>query len=1563
MSKHAVFSLIVAFVLFPLVILAQCAQNTTYTLNPPPVDGQYESGQTVQICGSFTYTQSGAIWVHGIVPLIPEGWDMGSLIVTPPASCSGSGVWGWYTSVTGTAGSAGTYGPGIFYDQGGDGNPGNNFGDNCLTGSFSFCITLTVADCGGALTDGADLTIDFMILGDNSSGSWNNFSCGQDIIAGTNVTLSCCAGEEISVSICNDGPNQNLFDLFTDSPGGGTWQNPGGGAFNGTFIPGTSADGVYTYAFDDGDCAAESTVEVTTIPAPDAGNGQNITVCEGADAFDLNNQIVGGDPGGTWTDPTNAETNGTFTPGTSTPGVYTYTVGDGLLCPQSQTVVVVTVNPNPFAGDNGSITACESDPQLNLFNFLLNDPEAGGNWTDPSGNAHNGLFTPGASEAGIYTYTVGDPPCSSSATVTVTIIDLPYAGEDAELSVCPDDAPVDLFSLLPGADAGGFWANPNNAGFGGTFTPGSDMDGVYTYQIGGAACNDVANVTVTTLDAPDGTIAADNTYCEGSEIEITFTLNGNGPFDVTYSVNGNQSTLNDINSGHIQTLSPNGDVTIELVSVTDNSGAGCTGEGNTINITMIPTPSATLVGGGGLCAGEEGTITFELTGQGPFNVVYTDGTDNFSLNGINNGHTINVSPQNNTTYTLVSVEDNSASSCEGVINGSAVFNVNEPPSGTISGNADVCAGESTDLTFTLTGDGPFDVVYSNGAENFTLLGINNGHTVSVTPQFLSFYQLVSVVSQGNPDCPGETNGFVQITVSVPPTYNSLLHTCNDVSEGYVVTFNIAGGNPNSYVVNGDNGTISGNSFTSDEIPSGEAYTFLLDDGNGCGPVEIIGDHTCDCITEVGTMVVQDLEVCSSETAIFIHNGNEVLDPNDGLVFLLTDEPLYSTSTIFIENDVPEFEFQDELELNTTYYIYAVAGNVGGSGNISIDIADPCWSSTPGGTVTFIESPTATLSGTGAICPGEITELTIELTGSAPWEVEYAIDGVSAGSFTSNNTNYSLEVSEGGTYTLLSVVDNMCSGTTDGSVDVSEYDIPTAEISGGGNICAGSGEGPQVALTGNGPWTITYTINGGNATTVQINNSPYTIAAEISGNYIITQVSDANCSGDGIGNANVNIVNPPVVTVSGGGQVCAGDSGEIQFTGAGNGTITANYAVDGVPSGSIDLTDGEASLTTSQGGVYTITSATDAFCTGSGDGSTATLIVNPIPTADIQLNPQAICEGDSALLSIAMTGNGPFNLVYSNGDDLIIEENTGNIHQYIFPENGQEFSLISVEDNSNPTCSQNLSASVTAQVLAAPDAPQLSDLFRCNADTFPQIGVEPISGLNYHWVPENGLTNPNIANPVLNLQNNTSEEQTYTYNLVVGNGICSVQSSMEVTINPGPQVAFTYSPKPVTTEATTVNFFNQTPGFNDYEWEFADLGSSTNTNTVFTFPDGIEGKYPVTLTATDPQTGCVNSITQVIEVKGALLVYVPNAFTPNGDGINDLFGPVVRNHRAELYEFMIFNRQGEMVFSSQSPDIKWNGGEPSATHFAADGVYVWILKVADIYSTEVKEFKGSVTVLR
>lgn len=251
----------IAILLFILasspILWGQCINNVSYTATPPPVNGTYTTGQTVQFCGSFAYTQSGVSWAHGIIPNIPPGWDMTSIQITPPASCGGSGTWGWYESVTGTSGSAGTYGPGIFYNQGNDNNPGNNFGDNCSWGSFSFCITLTAvssADCAAANLNGSDMTVSFTITGDNQSGSWYSTVCGADLIQGTPTTLTCCSGEDVTIEVCETGTPTDLFDEFTaTTPAGGSWQTPGGAPFDGIFIPGTSADGIYTYSFSEPD--------------------------------------------------------------------------------------------------------------------------------------------------------------------------------------------------------------------------------------------------------------------------------------------------------------------------------------------------------------------------------------------------------------------------------------------------------------------------------------------------------------------------------------------------------------------------------------------------------------------------------------------------------------------------------------------------------------------------------------------------------------------------------------------------------------------------------------------------------------------------------------------------------------------------------------------------------------------------------------------------------------------------------------------------------------------------------------------------------------------------------------------------------------------------------------------------------------------------------------------------------------------------------------------------------------------------------------------------------------
>jgi gliding motility-associated-like protein len=1565
-KPHQLLLLILISILLVYINVANaqnCITSSSYTMNPPPVGGQYQTGQTVQICATFTFSQAGAIWVHGIVPIIPAGWNVSSLQVTPPNSCSGSGVWGWYNSVTGNAGTAGTHGPGIFYNQGFDSNPGNNFGDNCL-GAFSFCITLTTSsDCGGGTLNGSNLNITFQILGDNQSGSWTSSSCGISTIntpPALSSTLNCCAEEDIVANLCNPGPITSLINLLDGPTPGGTWTDPLGNNFNGLFTPGTNSPGIYNYNVNVPGCTSTSTVEVIIQPAPTAGTASNVTVCNVSPAFNLNDFLSGENTGGNWTGPGNIAVGSTFTPGTSPQGSYTYTVGDGIICPINQATVQVTVLSLPNAGNSAQITVCQTDPTFDLFNSLGGTPNAGGTWTNPQGNAFGGTFTPGTSIDGIYTYSIGTAPCNTAATVQVTTVNLPFAGNNTSTTICGNGLSVNLFGLLVGADAGGTWTDPLGNAFTGTFVPGTNQAGLYTYSLGSGTCLDEATVNVTVTVAPVVTLSATSENCAGEPFDLTFDITGNGPFNLVYSINGTESLLNNINNGHIESLTLSQTSSISIVSVVQTSGLICVGSGNSINVNITPTPTATISGGGGICAGANANITFNFSGTGPFDVVYTDGNQNYTLTGVNNGHTISVSPVSNTTFSLISMNDNSSLQCSGTVSGNVTFTISAEPQASISGNASICIGQSTNLTFLITGNGPFDVVYTDGTSNFSLNGINSGFTQSVSPQFLTSYQLVSVAISSNPTCTGSVSGSAQVTVSSAPIISNLSIECTPVNEQYIVTFDINGGNPLSYSVTGG-GTLSGGSFSSNLINSGANYSFTISDGSACPPIIESGSYTCDCFTSSGSLVPNNIEVCGTENAQVFPNNDEALDANDVLIFVLHNGSANSLGTVLAMSATPSLSFQTGMSYGTTYFISAVAGNSNGVGGVNLN--DPCLSVSNGIPVIFNQPPSATISGNLTLCTGQSGNLSISLTGSGPWTFSYSLNGINQGVINTNTQPYLLNVSAAGTYTLTASSDANCTGTTQGSANVIINALPTANIAGNVNLCQGSNGGPQITLTGGGPYTITYSINGGASISQNINTSPYTLQATQSGTYTLISVSNASCSGTVSGQAVVTILPLPTATISGGGQVCQGGSAQFQIIGSGNGSVSANYAINGVPAGNLNLVGGVANFSSSTAGTYTILNISDDFCTGPGGNSQAILVVNPIPTASLNVNQTSLCEGDSTLLNISFTGNGPFDLTYSIGNVTIDALNVNGINNYITPYNGQEVTLLFISDNSNPTCSQALNQSIVFQVLPAPQAPQLQDVFRCMLDEFTNIGTTALPGLSYSWFPSIGLSNPNIANPEFQLITNSSTVQTYNYTLSVGNGICTVQSSMSVTVDPGPLAGFNYTPNPVTTEATQVNFYNTTPGINQYLWTVDELYEFTTTNISFAFPDGLEGEYPVTLIATDPLTGCVREITQIIEVKGELVVYVPNSFTPNGDGINDLFGPVMRNYSEDDFSFSILNRQGEIVFSTNNTQLKWTGEEPAAEYYALDAVYLWIISVKDKNSLRTSEFRGTVTLLR
>lgn len=185
-----------------------CILGQTLNISPPPLLGTYPPGENINFCFTVAgYNQNAADWFHGLVPVFGNGWDVSTLGLSSPASCSGSGTWSWYELVQGTSPYAvtiGPQGPGFFYEtaSGGPGldtNPGNNYGDVGEPGCpWTFCFSISTMDCPPG-ENGNDLSITFLNFSDSETGSWGAFSiCPEDPEYTFKALLACCAAPEMS---------------------------------------------------------------------------------------------------------------------------------------------------------------------------------------------------------------------------------------------------------------------------------------------------------------------------------------------------------------------------------------------------------------------------------------------------------------------------------------------------------------------------------------------------------------------------------------------------------------------------------------------------------------------------------------------------------------------------------------------------------------------------------------------------------------------------------------------------------------------------------------------------------------------------------------------------------------------------------------------------------------------------------------------------------------------------------------------------------------------------------------------------------------------------------------------------------------------------------------------------------------------------------------------------------------------------------------------------------------------------------------------------------------------
>jgi gliding motility-associated-like protein len=137
----------------------------------------------------------------------------------------------------------------------------------------------------------------------------------------------------------------------------------------------------------------------------------------------------------------------------------------------------------------------------------------------------------------------------------------------------------------------------------------------------------------------------------------------------------------------------------------------------------------------------------------------------------------------------------------------------------------------------------------------------------------------------------------------------------------------------------------------------------------------------------------------------------------------------------------------------------------------------------------------------------------------------------------------------------------------------------------------------------------------------------------------------------------------------------------------------------------------------------------------------------------------------------------------------------------------------------------------------------------------------------------------------------------------------------------------------------------------------DENTQTGRVVYYTYP--VTGNYRILLEVID-ENGCIDTISKVIHFYEELNVFIPNMFTPNGDGINDTWGPKMSEYDKEGYKLSIFDRWGQLVFYTTSTDITWDG-TVNGKRVAPNTVYSYRIIVRDFTGQEY-EFVGNVTVL-
>lgn len=478
------------------------------------------------------------------------------------------------------------------------------------------------------------------------------------------------------------------------------------------------------------------------------------------------------------------------------------------------------------------------------------------------------------------------------------------------------------------------------------------------------------------------------------------------------------------------------------------------------------------------------------------------------------------------------------------------------------------------------------------------------------------------------------------------------------------------------------------------------------------------------------------------------------------------------------------------------------------------------------------------------------------------------------------------------------------------------------------------------------WTFPSGVNivsGDKTNNITVDVSSSAISGDI-------KVKAHNYCGDGTEAILPLTVNPlPTASLNGSTEICKNDIAilEINLTGTSPWEITYS---DGTTSNTIsDIIENPLQINVSPAttSTYTVENVKDNnTCSNSGTGS-FTVTVHELPTASLSGN-NSICYGNTSTITVELTGTSPWEIIYSDGETDITKSNIVN-STYTFTVKPEITATYFITDVLDANLCKNVGiGTATIEVNPIPVADILSNSTSCLnvAMTFEDNSSVETGNIN-SWLwdfDESGATSEE-KNPQYTFENSGSHNISLSVETDKG---CTNTTTKELIVFPNPEVNIVFN-----NDCIIFNT-NDTLDAGDFYSEYLWDDGSINRFRIF----DSYGEYSVTVTDTNGCSGSGNI--EVSQCPGQL--WVPNAFTPNSDGKNDIFKIFGSLEGVSDFELNIFDKWGKLLATTDDIYEGWDG--KTNEEYCPSGVYIWVIYYKELGTGEGKKtLKGHLTLLR